>query len=50
MKKAFNFKKAGRYALSLAGYALLTFADGKYPPLALPLLSANLFVGLNPFA
>ena len=50
MKKAFNFKKAGRYALSFTGYVLLTFTDGKYPPLSLPLLSANLFVGLNPFA
>lgn len=50
MKKAFNFKKAGRYALSFTGYVLLTSTDGKYPPLSLPLLSANLFVGLNPFA
>ena len=29
MKKPFDFKRAGKYALSLFGYVFITLADGK---------------------
>lgn len=48
MKKPFNLKKFSKHALSLVGYFFLTFADGYFAPLSLPLLSANIYVGLSP--
>lgn len=41
-------RKAVRYALSFAAYALITFADGRFTPFSLGLLLANVYIGLNP--
>lgn len=49
MKKAISLKKTARYFLSFCGYFALTFASKDFSPLSLSLLTANLFVGLNPF-
>lgn len=48
MKKPFNLKKFSKYLLSLVGYVFLVAADENFSPFAIPLLAANVYVGLSP--
>ena len=48
MKKPFNLKKFSKYLLSLVGYVLLVAADEFFAPFAIPLLIANVYIGLSP--
>ena len=48
MKKPFNLKKFSKYLLSLVGYVLLVAADEFFAPFAIPLLIANIYIGLSP--
>ena len=46
LKRPFGLKKFMKCLLAFAGYTLLTFADGRFAPFSVALLSANLYVGL----
>ncbi|MBE5742290.1 MAG: hypothetical protein E7360_03090 [Clostridiales bacterium] len=49
-RQPFSLKNFTRYFFSFLGYFTLSVADGNFSPFALSLLTANLFVGLNPFS
>ena len=48
MKKPFSLKKFSKYLLSFWGYFTLSLIDDNFSPFSLSLLTANLFIGLNP--